>query len=100
MNESLTGVRNPIEEIGDVVAEYPDTYLVVDAVSVLGGDYVDIDEHNIDVILASSQKAFAMPPGLAICTVSDEAYERELSKDSASWYGGFQRALDYYDCKG
>ena len=100
MNESSTGVRNPIEEIGDVVAEYPDTYFVVDAVSALGGDYVDIDEHNIDVIFASTQKAFAMPPGLAVCVVSDEAYERELAKDEASWYGGFQRCLDYYDRKG
>ncbi|MBP1953129.1 putative phosphoserine aminotransferase [Halarchaeum rubridurum] len=100
MNESSTGVRNPIEEIGDVVAEYPDTYFVVDAVSALGGDYVDIDEHGIDVIFASTQKAFAMPPGLAVCVVSDEAYERELEKDEASWYGGFQRSLDYYDRKG
>ncbi|WP_436908073.1 pyridoxal-phosphate-dependent aminotransferase family protein [Halosimplex marinum] len=100
MNESSTGVRNPIEEIGDVVAEYPDTYFVVDAVSALGGDYVDIDEHDIDVIFASTQKAFAMPPGLAVCVVSDAAYERELDKDSASWYGGFQRTLDYYDRKG
>ncbi len=100
MNESSTGVRNPIEEIGDVVAEYPDTYFVVDAVSSLGGDYVDIDEHNIDVIFASTQKAFAMPPGLAVCVVSDEAYERELEKDSASWYGGFQRTIDYYERKG
>ncbi|KAB1188006.1 MULTISPECIES: alanine--glyoxylate aminotransferase family protein [Haloferax] len=100
MNESSTGVRNPIEEIGDVVAEYPDTYFVVDAVSALGGDYVDIDEHNIDVIFASTQKAFAMPPGLAVCAVSDEAREREVEKDSASWYGGFQRAFDYYDRKG
>jgi len=100
MNESSTGVRNPIEEIGDVVAEYPDTYFVVDAVSALGGDYVDIDEHGIDVIFASTQKAFAMPPGLAVCVVSDEAYERELDTDSASWYGGFQRCLDYYDRKG
>ena len=99
-NESSTGVRNPIEEIGDVVDEYEDTYFVVDAVSSLGGDYVDIDEHGIDVLFASSQKAFAMPPGLAICTVSDEAYERELEKDEASWYGGFQRCLDYYDRKG
>jgi len=32
--------------------------------------------------------------------VSDEAYERELQKDSASWYGGFQRCLDYYERKG
>ncbi|SDM44247.1 phosphoserine aminotransferase, putative [Halogranum gelatinilyticum] len=100
MNESSTGVRNPIEEIGDVVAEYPDTYFVVDAVSSLGGDYVDIDEHNIDVIFASTQKAFAMPPGLAVCAVSDAAYEREVAKDQASWYGGFQRAFDYYDRKG
>ncbi|WP_410766999.1 pyridoxal-phosphate-dependent aminotransferase family protein [Haloferax sp. DFSO60] len=100
MNESSTGVRNPIEEIGDVVAEYPETYFVVDAVSALGGDYVDIDEHNIDVIFASTQKAFAMPPGLAVCVVSDEAYDREVTTDSASWYGGFQRAFDYYDRKG
>ncbi len=100
MNESSTGVRNPIEEIGDVVAEYPDTYFVVDAVSALGGDYVDIDEHDIDVIFASTQKAFAMPPGLAVCVVSDDAYDREVDKESASWYGGFQRCLDYYDRKG
>jgi predicted phosphoserine aminotransferase len=99
-NESSTGVRNPVEEIGDVVAEYPDTYFVVDAVSSLGGDYIDIDEHGIDVIFTSSQKAFAMPPGLAVCVVSDDAYERELGKESASWYGGFQRCLDYYDRKG
>jgi aspartate aminotransferase-like enzyme len=100
MNESSTGVRNPIEAIGDVVAEYPDTYFVVDAVSALGGDYVDIDAHGIDVIFASTQKAFAMPPGLAVCVVSEDAYDRELDKDSASWYGGFQRCLDYYDRKG
>jgi aspartate aminotransferase-like enzyme len=100
MNESSTGVRNPVEEIGDVVADYPDTYFVVDAVSALGGDYVDIDDHDIDVIFASTQKAFAMPPGLAVCVVSDDAYDRELEKNSASWYGGFQRSLDYYDRKG
>ncbi|RQG92776.1 alanine--glyoxylate aminotransferase family protein [Natrarchaeobius halalkaliphilus] len=100
MNESSTGVRNPVEEIGDVVAEYPDTYFIVDAVSALGGDYVDIDAHGIDVIFTSVQKAFAMPPGLAVCVVSEDAYERELESDSASWYGGFQRTIDYYDRKG
>ncbi|ELZ11717.1 class V aminotransferase [Halovivax asiaticus JCM 14624] len=100
MNESSTGVRNPVEAIGDVVSEYPDTYFVVDAVSSLGGDTVDIDAHGIDVIFTSVQKAFAMPPGLAVCVVSDEAYEREVESDSAAWYGGFQRTIDYYDRKG
>jgi aspartate aminotransferase-like enzyme len=100
MNETSTGVRNPIEEIGDVLGEYPDTYFVVDAISCLGGDFVDIEESNIDCIFTSTQKAFAMPPGLAVCTVSEDAYQRELDKESASWYGGFQRCLDYYDRKG
>ncbi|MDT3436959.1 alanine--glyoxylate aminotransferase family protein [Haloarcula sp. 1CSR25-25] len=100
MNETSTGVRNPIEEIGDVVAEYPDTYFIVDAISCLGGDQIDIEAHGIDAIFTSTQKAFAMPPGLAVCAVSDAAYERELEKESASWYGGFQRCLDYYDRKG
>jgi predicted phosphoserine aminotransferase len=100
MNETSTGVRNPVEEIGDLLGEYPDTYFVVDAISCLGGDYIDIEAHNIDCIFTSTQKAFAMPPGLAVCTVSDDAYERELGTESASWYGGFQRCLDYYDRKG
>jgi len=100
MNETSTGVRNPVEAIGDLLGDYPDTYFVVDAISCLGGDYIDVEEHNIDAIFTSTQKAFAMPPGLAVCTVSDAAYERELEKESASWYGGFQRALDYYDRKG
>ena len=100
MNETSTGVRNPVEEIGDLLGDYPNTYFVVDAISCLGGDYVDVEAHNIDCIFTSTQKAFAMPPGLAVCTVSDAAYERELGKESASWYGGFQRNLDYYDRKG
>jgi len=100
MNETSTGVRNPVEEIGDVLGEYPDTCFVVDAISCLGGDYVDLDAHNVDAVFTSTQKAFAMPPGLAVCTVSDDAYERELRKDSASWYGGFQRCLDYYERTG
>jgi predicted phosphoserine aminotransferase len=100
MNETSTGVRNPIEEIGDLLGDYPETYFIVDAISCLGGDYLDIEGHNVDAIFTSTQKAFAMPPGLAVCVVSDDAYERELEKDSASWYGGFQRCLDYYDRKG
>jgi predicted phosphoserine aminotransferase len=100
MNETSTGVRNPVEAIGDLLGDYPDTYFVVDAISCLGGDYIDIEGHNIDALFTSTQKAFAMPPGLAVCTVSDAAYERELDKESSSWYGGFQRCLDYYDRKG
>ncbi|MFW6040943.1 MAG: alanine--glyoxylate aminotransferase family protein, partial [Thermoplasmatota archaeon] len=62
--------------------------------------YVDIEKSNIDVIFTSVQKAFAMPPGLAVCVVNDKAYEWEKEKSSSSWYGGFQRNIDYYKKKG
>jgi len=100
MNETSTGVRNPLEEIGKVIEDYPDTFFIVDAISALGGDYIDIDGCNIDVIYTSVQKAFAMPPGLAVCIVDDDAYQHEKEKDSSSWYGGFQRSIDYYKRKG
>ncbi|PSQ35375.1 aminotransferase [Halobacteriales archaeon SW_12_69_24] len=100
MNETSTGVRNPVEAVGDLLGDYPDTCFIVDAISCLGGDYIDIEGHNVDAIFTSTQKAFGMPPGLAVCVVSDAAYERELEKESASWYGGFQSCLDYYDRKG
>ncbi len=100
MNETSTGVRNPLEEIGEVMEDYPDTFFIVDAISALGGDYIDIDGSNIDVIFTSVQKAFAMPPGLAVCVVDDDAYQHEKEKESASWYGGFQRNIDYYKKKG
>jgi predicted phosphoserine aminotransferase len=100
MNETSTGVRNPVEEIGDVLESFPETLFVVDAISCLGGDRIDIDAHGIDAIFTSTQKAFAMPPGLAVCAVSEAAYERERANPSASWYGGFQRCIDYYDRTG
>ncbi len=100
MNETSTGVRNPLEEIGEVLEDYPDTFFIVDAISALGGDYIDLEDCNIDVIYTSVQKAFAMPPGLAVCVVDDDAYQYEKEKDSSSWYGGFQRSIDYYERKG
>lgn len=100
MNETSTGIRNPLEEIGEVMEDFPDTFFIVDAISALGGDYIDIDGANIDVIFSSVQKAFAMPPGLAVCVVDDDAYQHEVEKDSSSWYGGFQRSIDYYERKG
>jgi aspartate aminotransferase-like enzyme len=100
MNETSTGIRNPIEDIGEVLKDYPETQYVVDAISCLGGDEIDIEAVGIDAIFTSTQKAFAMPPGLAVCVVSQDAYDRELPKESASWYGGFQRTIDYYERKG
>ncbi|MCW3983320.1 MAG: aminotransferase class V-fold PLP-dependent enzyme [Candidatus Bathyarchaeota archaeon] len=76
-NETSTGVRSPIAEIGKMVKkEYPDIIFAVDAVSSMAGDKTMPQEMNCDIIFGSTQKCFALPPGLAVGLVSDRAIER------------------------
>ena len=76
-NESSTGVRNPIKEIGQMIRKkYPNVIYVIDAVSSMAGDKTLPSDIGCDVIFASSQKCFALPPGLTIGLVSDRAIQR------------------------
>jgi len=76
-NESSTGARSPIHEIGKLIRkDYPDVMLAIDSVSSMAGDKILPAEIGCDVIFASTQKCFALPPGLAVSLVSDRAVER------------------------
>jgi aspartate aminotransferase-like enzyme len=76
-NETSTGVRSPIAEIGKMVREeYSDVIYAVDAVSSMAGDKTLPSEICCDIIFGSSQKCFALPPGLAIALVNERAIER------------------------
>jgi aspartate aminotransferase-like enzyme len=76
-NESSTGVRNPIYEIGSLIRkDYPEIIFAVDSVSSMAGDKILPVEIGCDIIFASSQKCFALPPGLCISIVSNRALER------------------------
>ena len=76
-NESSTGVRNPIAEIGKFVRKkYPNIIYAVDAVSSMAGDKTLPTEIGCDIIFASTQKCFALPPGLTVALVNDRAIER------------------------
>ncbi len=96
-NETSTGVANPLFEIAEVVKDFPDTLLLVDAVSSLGGVPIKVDEWGIDVCLASVQKALAIPPGLAIFSVSDKAIERAKKIEGRGLYFDFLQYLMYYE---
>jgi aspartate aminotransferase-like enzyme len=99
-NETSTGMRNPIEEIAEVMKKYPDVLFLVDTVSSLMGDKIEIDKLGIDVCFASSQKAFALPPGLAVCVVSDKALEKAKTVKGRGLYCDFVGLKDYFDKKG
>lgn len=86
-NETSTGMQNPIKEISEAVrAVAPDTLILVDAVSSLSGAKIETDAWGLDMVLTSSQKCLALPPGLALCAVSDRAMKKAESVDNRGWY--------------
>ncbi|MFW5692315.1 MAG: pyridoxal-phosphate-dependent aminotransferase family protein [Chloroflexota bacterium] len=88
-NETSTGVTNPIAQIGEVVHRYEDTLLLVDTVSGFAGAELPTDEWGIDFALTSSQKAFALPPGIAFAAASDRALERARQVHNRGYYFDF-----------
>ena len=97
-NETSTGVKNPIEEIGNIVKDY-DALYVVDTVSSLGGDYVDVDKFNIDICVTGSQKCIAAPPGMAAISVSEKAWDVINATETKSFYLDIKAYKKRYDTK-
>lgn len=85
-NETSTGVMNPIESISNVVKKYPEVIFCVDTVSSAGGVKIEVDKLGIDVCITSSQKALGLPPGLAICTISDRSIEKARTVKNRGFY--------------
>lgn len=88
-NETSTGVMNPLAEIAAVVRKYDDVILIVDTVSSFSAVPMNFDELGIDVLLTGSQKALALPPGLAIFAVSDRALARAEQLPDRGYYFDF-----------
>jgi aspartate aminotransferase-like enzyme len=86
-NETSTGMQNPVKEVAEAVRVVaPDTLILVDAVSSLSGAKIETDAWGLDMVLTSSQKAIALPPGLALAAVSDRALEKAKAVENRGWY--------------
>ncbi len=84
-NETSTGVTvRDLPKIGRL-SRKRDLLLVVDAVSILGGDYLPVDEWGVDICVTGSQKCLACPPGLAMVSVSERAW-KIIEKTSRPYY--------------
>lgn len=88
-NETSCGVRNPLPEIAAVLKEFPDVMFIVDSVSSFSTEAIPMDDLGIDVLLTGSQKALAMPPGLALFSVSERAMERAATIPDRGYYFDF-----------
>src|SRR5438874_2207072 len=85
-NETSTGVMSPLAEIAALKKKYPDVLFIVDSVSSLSATKIEFDALGIDVLLAGTQKAFAMPPGLAVFTCSPAALAKAATMKDRGYY--------------
>lgn len=98
-NETSTGITSPVADIARAVRALPggdDIIVMVDSVSGASGIELRLDEWDIDVLVTASQKAFALPPGLAICAVSERAMARAATVTNRGYYFDFLTLDKYY----
>jgi len=91
--ETSTGVLYPIKEIADIVSRYSGTIMVVDGISHLGAVELPMDEWKLDIVVAGSQKAMMLPPGLAFAALSDKAWEFVGKSTLPKYYFDFRKEL-------
>lgn len=98
MNETATGIMNPVQEIAAMIrAKYPDVLILVDAVSCMAGAKIEFDAWGLDVCFAGTQKCFALPPGLTVCAVSERARQRALQVPNAGHYFAYRMMDKHYE---
>jgi len=93
-NETSTGVLNPLKELAEVVKQHG-KLVFVDAVSAMGAADIKFDEWGLDVVFSSSQKAFGIPPGLAVGAFSQEAIKKAENIPERGWYFDILKYLKY-----
>ncbi len=92
-NETSTGVQHPVQELAQVTKKRPGTILVVDAISALGGYPLPMDEWGLDIVVAGSQKAMMLPPGLAFAALSPKAWEFVKTSRCPKYYFDFAKQM-------
>ncbi len=88
-NETSTGVMSPLTEIAALKKKYPDVMFIVDSVSALSAVKIEFDALGIDVLLAGTQKALALPPGLAVFACSPPALAKAATMKGRGYYFDF-----------
>jgi aspartate aminotransferase-like enzyme len=88
-SETSTGALNPIADLARVAHDTGDVVLLVDSVTGLAGAPVETDAWSLDVVLTGSQKALALPPGLALGVAQPGILERARANPSRGIYFDF-----------
>jgi aspartate aminotransferase-like enzyme len=84
-SETSTATACDLEAIAKAVAP-TDALLIVDAITACGTLPLETDKWGVDIVASGSQKAFMLPPGLAMLSVSDKAWAKIDEIDAPGVY--------------
>jgi aspartate aminotransferase-like enzyme len=93
-NETSTGMTNDIKEISAIVKKF-DKLLLIDAISSLGCINLPTDDWHCDIVVTASQKGWMVPPGLAMVSVSEKAWQAHAKAKMPRYYWDFGKARDF-----
>ena len=93
-SESSTGALAPLPDLAKVIRERPDMMVLVDAVTSIGAMPVEMDAWGIDFLLTGSQKALALPPGLAMGAASERLMARAAQQGDRGFYLSMSHLLN------
>jgi aspartate aminotransferase-like enzyme len=98
-NETSTGVTNDIKSIAAVAKEF-DKLLLVDGVSSVGSIDLQVDAWQCDVVVTGSQKGWMTPPGMAMVSMSQRAWQAYDKAKMPKFYWDLGRARKIFEEKG
>ena len=93
-NETSTGVQNNMREIAEAIGDHG-ALTIVDAVSGLGAAPFEMDEWGYDVVVTASQKAIAVPPGIAMVSASERAWNAIERATIPRYYFDLRKAREF-----
>ncbi len=85
-NETSCGCMSDLPALMEVIRSFPDVISIVDTVSSFSVLPIPKDALGIDILITGSQKALALPPGLALCSVSKRALDRAATTPNRGYY--------------
>ncbi len=99
-NDTPSGLLNPVDKLCPILKGYG-ILTVVDSVSGMFADELDVDASQIDIVCGGSQKALSAPPGLTMVAVSPDARKamHERKEPIRSFYADLLRFEHYYQDK-
>lgn len=92
-SETSTGAATDIRSIAHVVRDHSDALILVDGVTSVAAMELRFDEWGLDAVVTGSQKGLMLPPGLALCALSNRMVTAMESTDARRYYFDLPRAV-------